>query len=973
MADNYGIFFEIGDFMKHKTLSLLLTWCLLITSTPCASAAAHAASSEEIVSAMVTEDMIPLEVQSISTRTTFLSNNFYYFVEDGNATITGCTQTSGELVIPSKLDGYSVTSIADAAFNWCTSLTKVTIPASIISLQPRVFFNCTNLSTVVFSSGSQLTEIGFSCFAGTSISSITIPNTVTVIGDYAFEGTKLTKITLPPNLTSLGVGVFSDTPLEQLVLPSKSQSDLDLGGSLFGVSSLEKIDLNGNTKYSLKTDGLYSADGKTLFLYLTDERTEITVSSGVEGIGTNAFGLYYLTVQKITLPESVKKLSVSVCEGLYKLNSINIPSSVTEIPDRAFSGTNLKTVVLPTGVSRIGALAFGVLTSINFPDTLKEIGDQAFAGLKMKTLDLSALTKLTRIGDGAFQQGLFTNVILPDSLTYLGNAAFDKCQKLTSIVLGSGLEYMGWYAFRNCYKLQTVALPTGVTYGLYDGDPINSYGYIVGHGAQFENCRSLNTVSLPSGMTEIPAAMFFDCTSLTTVNCPSTVKTIGAGAFEGCESLDSFQFPNGLTRIEDYAFSHCYKLTEARFPETLEFLGIASFRLCIELESIYIPAKVTVIEDGVFISCYSMKEYEVSGKNPAYCAVDGVLFSKDMMKLVAYPAKKETTVYRIPDTVQELVPYAFEYAENLKEIHFSETPLTMNNCFSFSSSLTEVYIPGCVSMDDHCFTNCENLSTVILGEGISVIGTGCFAVNPVLSSIVIPGSVTRIERLAFEECESLTEIRFIEGQPLTIESDAFAGNACSELVLPGTLIDLRETYDSYFYEDMDELILLPSRRGVETMIATLPELPYTYLPGSITQFSRYSIDVPFDGTLIHTPAGSRAEKEITDYAGWDAQYYTNSLPAGIEPWRLALGLTIQDGVCSARAVNLDNKYNQGNLLVLAAYRNGKMIAEDIIVPKSHTDLSSFKLSNLDGVTLKVILLDKDLRPVVDAVVYDIYL
>lgn len=678
----------------------------------------------------------------------------------------------------------------------------------------------------------------------------------------------------------------------------------------------------------------------------------------------------------------VENGQVSVTGSTITSGMLNIPGTlggypVTSIADYAFfEYANINRVILPDGITHIGDSAFGnnySLTGINFPTSLKEIGDYAFQNYFSNTfpilymaLDLSRCTQLERIGDGAFNNTYVTQIKLPNSLTYLGNQAFQGCPKLTSITFGSGLKYMGWSAFQACSSLNAVSLPAGITYGKDSS----------GEGFQFQFCYRLKTAALPEGMTAIPGSMFDSCLALDTVNFPSTLKTIEAAAFSGCTSLEFVQLNEGLTRIENRGFYDCNKLKEIKFPETLTYVGDWAFMHCLVLESVHIPEKLTQLGDGVFSMCSSMKSYTASSKNTAYCAVDGVLFSKDMSRLFSYPAQKPDKTYSIPTTVTELCNSSFTNVRYLEKISFSDTPLTMSECFVECDGLTEVYIPGCVSVIDG-FAYCDNLSKVVFGEGVSQIAFNSFISNPQLTEVVIPGSVTEIGRYAFSDCKNLRKITFIEGQPLTVGYKAFGpefeDSYLTSLVLPGTLVRLDGDFTSYDYGRLEELVLLPGRSGVKTMIATLPELPYTYLPDSITQFSRYSIDVPFDGTLIHTPAGSRAEKEITDYAGWDAQYYTNSLPEGIEPWRLALGLTIQDGVCSARAVNLDNKYNQGNLLVLAAYRNGKMIAADTIVPKSHTDLCSFKLSNLEGVTLKAFLLDKDLRPVIDAVVYDIYL
>ncbi|GAB6393049.1 MAG: leucine-rich repeat domain-containing protein [Treponematales bacterium] len=164
-----------------------------------------------------------------------------------------------------------------------------------------------------------------------------------------------------------------------------------------------------------------------------------------------------------------------------------------------------------------------------------------------------------------------TGVILPDTLTSIGNYAFRNCVSLTSVTIPAGVTSIGNYAFQNCSNLTSVTIPDGVT--------------SIGQSA-FENCTSLTSVTIPDGVTSIANYAFKACGSLTSVTIPAGVTSIGQSAFEGT-SITSVDIPDGVTSI-----------------------GVAAFRNCAGLTSVTIPAQVTSIGGnatyGTFSGCTSL-------------------------------------------------------------------------------------------------------------------------------------------------------------------------------------------------------------------------------------------------------------------------------------------------------------------------------------------------------------------------------
>lgn len=198
---------------------------------------------------------------------------------------------------------------------------------------------------------------------------------------------------------------------------------------------------------------------------------------------------------------------------------------------------------------------------------------------------------------------------------------------------------------------------------------------------------------------------------------------ISGGAFgRGCESpsrcwgsLVSVELPESLTALEGDTFSCCDALEAIQLPAHLEIIGDNAFECCTSLRSLTLPASVRVVDGSAFDGCERLMEVHVHPDNPHLASVDGVLFTKDMRTLIAFPPGREGS-YIIPDGVEDIGTWAF-----------------------WQSRLTSLHIPGSVrKIASHAF------------------GHWFLAGWTTLTDLTIPDTVTEIAPDAFSRIQHIT-------------------------------------------------------------------------------------------------------------------------------------------------------------------------------------------------------------------------
>ena len=244
-----------------------------------------------------------------------------------------------------------------------------------------------------------------------------------------------------------------------------------------------------------------------------------------------------------------------------------IQTGVTSIGGFAFEYcTNLTSVTIPNSVTSIGYFAFVYctnLTSVEIPDSVTSIGNDAFSCCKSLT-SITIPDSVTSIGDYAFSACTsLKSLKIPDSVTSIGDCTFDECTSLTTIEVSNYNENYSSTdgVLFNKDKSKLITYPAGKT----DSEYVipNSVTSICEHA--FSYCRSLTSVTIPNSVTSIGYSTFSGCTSLTSVTIPNSVTSIGDCTFFSCTRLKSVTIPNSVTSIGDRAFYECTSLKDVYY------------------------------------------------------------------------------------------------------------------------------------------------------------------------------------------------------------------------------------------------------------------------------------------------------------------------------------------------------------------------------------------------------------------------
>ena len=424
-------------------------------------------------------------------------------------------------------------------------------------------------------------------------------------------------------------------------------------------------------------------------------------------------------------------------------HTYSIPTTAT----RVRPGSQLDTFqVVSIGDSAFYNEGGTTLTGLIIPSSITSIGNHAFEKCSgLSTVDMQGVTS---IGAYAFSQTALTSVTIPNSCSYLGAGAFKFCFSLTSVSIGSGL--------------------TTLEDDLFFG-------------------TDLSSVVIPNGITSIGNGTFA-VTEITSVTIPHTVTSIGGRAFAGCTSLSSFTIPGSVTTIGEGAFYNT-ALTTAIIPNGVTTIGEEAFKLCRDLTMVTIPNSVTSIGKEAFsghcnnlitlnfnaVNCEDLHDTTFS------TTLTNLNIGNEVMRIPANFIKgcSNLTSVILPTALTYIGDSAFYNCSGLTSITIPNRVTSIgNSAFSYCRGLTTVTIPHSVtSIGEAAFSYCYGLRSAGLSNAIGSIKKKLFHRCLALISIDIPNSVTSIGDNAFSESGLISVV--VPDAVTTIGKQVFAG--CPDL------------------------------------------------------------------------------------------------------------------------------------------------------------------------------------------------
>lgn len=737
----------------------------------------------------------------------FVYNSYTHEIES----LTDEGKEASEIVVPSKIDGGSVSRIGYQAFADCTNLTSVVLPDSVKTIENEAFKNCSSLESVVLPNG--LTEIEGHTFSDcSSLSTITIPNTLTTIGEYAF---------------------YDCSSLEEITIPSSVKS---VGMSAFGLcSGLEKVNTND-----------FSAWCQISFGDNRGNPCAITHNLYVNG---KELG------EEVTIPGTVETIGANILSGLTKIRNVIVSEGVKSIARNAFANSEFDKIILPKSLEKIEYQAFsggisvkiiyyegtesdwGEIETHSSDSNIKKIPKYFYSETEpteensdlwhfdggipkpwdttiYETDGNGKMTKITPYGK-TLTEHVIPSKIGDEEIVEIGDSVFSNMNWLSSVTIPETITKMGKKVFNGCYRLERINFNA-----IECADAVNN-------SPMFCN-DALGSHSLVFGekVKKVPAYMFTGCDKLTSVSFSDSIETIGERAFNGCTGLTEITIPKSVTTISYYAFYGCTGLTKIDF-NAINCSDIAT-------------------NSGIFHSSQNEAQDIVVTFGPEVTRVPAYLFGETFMNRLSVNVSQinlsdsikeigkyafldctKVTELTIPNSVETIGNNAFQYCNlttltigegletigsdvfrtsKLEQINFNaiDCELSTYSPFDFDSNNTFVVTFGSkVEKVPASLFKCEDyklegefgVSQVNFSDSITTIGAYAFYRQYYLSSVTIPKSVTTIDALAFWACTGMTSLTFESDSALTtIKEKAFwECTSLTEVQIPKSVTTI-ETY-----------------------------------------------------------------------------------------------------------------------------------------------------------------------------------
>ena len=572
----------------------------------------------------------------------------------------------------------------------------------------------------------------------------------------------------------------------------------------------------------------------------TDE--SIVIPSEIDGkkvtvIGSSAF-YGFKSLKNIEIPDGITSIENYAFCQCWSITSLSVPESVTSIGTGAFRFCgDLKEIKLPSNLTVLSDSLFGADANLEYitfgdaektdtviiPETVQKIGNYVFMNCeKIKNINLPS--NLKSIGKTCFQGCIsLTGLFIPQSVESIGGGIFGDCDALQSVeiedennnfIFKDGILYdvkngilvsavnslipekvivdectktIDYSAFADCNNLYEIEIPQGV---------VN-----IGEKA-FARLDNLKNIDIPDSVTNITTLAFYRCNGLVSVQVPGSVTAIKNGTFRECNNLKKVILNEGVAKIEGSAFVFCSSLEQIKLPQSLMSIGSGAFDNCTSLISVELPDNA-IISSNAFKECKNLSDIVISDTNNNYIVKNGILYNKNMTRILCYPAGIKDTEFFVPDTVKTIGDFAFYGTKALESINIPDSVTNIGtDAFGECSGLKEVVIPDSVtSMGEAVFYKCTSLEKVKLSVNITSPNPAVFQYCSSLKEVVLPESMKFISFFMFSYCKEITNIVLPDTLTSVLGSAFQNCDNLKNITVPKNVTTIQDYALGYYYDE----------------------------------------------------------------------------------------------------------------------------------------------------------------------------
>jgi hypothetical protein len=438
------------------------------------------------------------------------------------------------------------------------------------------------------------------------------------------------------------------------------------------------------------------------------------------------------------------------------------------------------------------------------------------------------------------------NINLPANLKSIGKTCFQGCISLTGLFIPQSVESIGGGIFGDCDALQSVEIEDennnfifkdGILYDVKNGILVSAVNSLIPEKvivdectktidySAFADCNNLYEIEIPQGVvnigekafarldnlknidipdsvTNITTLAFYRCNGLVSVQVPGSVTAIKNGTFRECNNLKKVILNEGVTKIDGSAFIFCSSLEQIKLPQSLVSIGSGAFDNCTSLISVELPDNA-IISSDTFKECKNLSDIVISDTNNNYIVKNGILYNKNMTRILCYPAGIKDTEFFVPDTVKTIGDFAFYGTKALESINIPDSVTNIGtDAFGECSGLKEVVIPDSVtSMGEAVFYKCTSLEKVKLSVNITSPNPAVFQYCSSLKEVVLPESMKFISFFMFSYCKEITNIVLPDKLNSVLRSAFQNCDNLKNITVPKNVTTIQDYAFGYYYDE----------------------------------------------------------------------------------------------------------------------------------------------------------------------------